>query len=554
MSMFCFQCEEAAKNYGCTIKGVCGKKPEVANLHYLSLFVLKGISYWTLKVQEANLEISEANHFMAKTLFATITNANFDDEWFLSNINDGLVLRDKLRTQIENLGNKILNKDLPEVAYWREDISKGNIVSLTKKGLSENPLKIKDEDIRSLTELIIYGLKGISAYVDHALLLGYESDEIWEFMHSTLVALLNSENTVNSLFTLSLKTGEFGVKVMALLDKANTTTFGHPEITNVFLGVKPGPAILVSGHDLLDLHELLQQTEGKGINIYTHGEMLPANAYPELKKYKHLIGNYGGSWWQQKNEFEKFNGPILMTTNCIVTPKKTYQERIYVTGNAGFPGLKRINNREKGKQKDFSEIIEQALKLEGPEELEQGTIPIGFAHNTVLSVADKVVEAIKSGAIKRFVVMGGCDARKKEREYFTEVAKKLPKDTIILTAGCAKYRYNKLDLGDIEGIPRILDAGQCNDSYSLVVIALKLAEVFEKESINELPISFDLGWYEQKAVLVLLALLHLGVKNIRIGPTLPAFFSKNVVGILNEKLNLNLITTPDEDIAAMLSE
>jgi hydroxylamine reductase len=550
--MFCYQCQETLKNQGCTARGICGKDDQVANLQNLLLDIVKGISFWTTTIRSKNIktDLKSVNEFVAKALFSTITNANFDADWFLEKIKMAIEVRknvEKIATATDNI------KIVPAAAKWESNISKENIAELVAKGKQVGILSTENEDIRSLTELLMYGIKGIAAYGEHAFNLGYHDESVWAYIQKALATMLDPNRSAETLLQLIDECGANGVKIMALLDKANTETYGHPEPTAVNLGVKPGPGILISGHDLLDLYELLQQTAGKGINIYTHGEMLPANAYPKLKAFPHLVGNYGGSWWHQTKEFETFNGPILLTTNCLVPPLKSYIDRVYVTGNVGFPGVKYIPEREPGKQKDFSGIIAHALKTQTPKELEQGSITIGFAHNTVLGVADKVVNAIKNGLIKRFVVMGGCDGRFKEREYFTKVAEQLPKDTIILTAGCAKYRYNKLPLGDIGGIPRVLDAGQCNDSYSLAAIALKLAEVFGKETINDLPISFDLGWYEQKAVLVLLVLLHLGVKKIRLGPTIPAFLSPNIAAALIQKYDLKLISTPEEDISAMLA-
>ena len=557
MNMFCAQCQEAAGGKGCTVNGVCGIKADVANLQDLLIFNVKGLAYWQMKAREFNLEQAEISHYITKILFATITNANFDKLWALERLSEGLKLKETIKSLFLEAFTKKYTKrfseDIPEAATWNENADLENLDDLAAKGFAVNQNSIANEDIRALVSLILYGLKGIAAYADHALPLGFEDGEIWKFIESALATMLRTDLSADELIKLVDDTGAFGVKVMALLDEANTTTYGHPEPTDVNLGVGTNPAILITGHDLLDLYELLQQTENQGIDIYTHGEMLPANAYPGLKKFKHLVGNYGGSWWHQTTEFESFNGPILFTTNCLIPPKKSYEERVFVTGNVAYPGTKRIAERENGKPKDFSAVIEMAKKLKSPNELETGTIPIGFARNTVLSVADKVVDAVKSGAIKRFVVMAGCDGRMKSRNYYTQVAEKLPKETIILTAGCAKYRYNKLDLGDIGGIPRVLDAGQCNDSYSLAVIALKLKEVFEMESINDLPLSFDIAWYEQKAVIVLLALLHLGIKNIRLGPTLPAFLSPNVAKIIIETFGLKGITTPETDVESMMA-
>lgn len=557
MEMFCYQCQETMKNTGCTRRGMCGKTSEVARLQDLLVWLCKGIAYWGTRYRK-NTEIpdEETELFIAQSLFATITNANFDDIRFISLIKEAINRRDKLQEQVRLICSKKhggrCDKVHPDHATWlpENDEKETLIIKANTIGIMDNPSL--NEDVRSLRELIIYGLKGIAAYTDHAYMLGTKDESILAFIQETLDATTHDELSIEELIKLVQKTGEYGVKAMALLDNANTTRYGHPEITLVNIGVKPGPGILVSGHDLLDLEELLQQTEGTGINIYTHGEMLPTNAYPGLKKYTHLVGNYGGSWWHQDTEFDSFNGPILMTTNCIIPLKEGYKHRIYTTGMAGYPGVPHIPERVNGKQKDFSAIIEQAKTCEPPIELETGTLPIGFAHNTVISMADKVIEAVKSGAIKRFVVMGGCDGRHKERQYFTDLALALPNDTVILTAGCAKYRYNKLDLGDIGGIPRVLDAGQCNDSYSLVLIAMALAEAFGV-GINELPLSFDIGWYEQKAVIVLLALLSLGVKNIRLGPTLPAFLSPNVANIIINAYDLKAIGDVQADVDLMMA-
>ena len=551
-AMFCFQCQETARNKGCTVRGVCGKTSDVANLQYALLHAVKGLAYWLVRARKHDLQHQEMDHFIAKMLFSTITNANFDPDWFLDRINRAARQIQTVRAAVENKEQS--SDDLPTAAIFSGKFEAKDIPFLVKTGKEHNPLSHEGDDIRSLKEMLMYGLKGLSAYADHALVLGYEDDAIWAFLEKALASELDRSLKIDELLELIDECGAVGVTTMALLDKANTETFGIPEPTKVDIGVKPGPGILVSGHDLLDLYELLEQTKGKGINIYTHGEMLPAHAYPKLKQYDHLVANYGGSWWKQKNEFEKFNGPILLTTNCLVPPKNSYLDRLHVTGNVGWPGAKYIPNSEVGGNKDFSELIDQALQLPAPEELESGSVMTGFSHNAVLGAADKVIEAVKSGAIKRFVVMAGCDGRMKSREYFTEVAKKLPDDTIILTAGCAKYRYNKLDLGMIGDFPRVLDAGQCNDSYSLAVIALKLVEAFGVDSLNDLPLSFDIGWYEQKAVLVLLVLLHLGVKNIHLGPTLPGFLSPGVAKVIIDKWNLQLTTDPSTDIETMMNE
>jgi len=547
MSMFCFQCQETAKNQGCTVRGVCGKPADVANLQDLLIWLLKGISFYGVRARELGISDPEADLFVAQALFATITNANFDPERFVALAKRALELRDRLGQAVDT------SEPLPDMATWFPET--GDLEELIQKGATVGVMADPDlnEDVRSLRELLTYGLKGLAAYTDHAYVLEHYNETLLAFLQEALLATTDAGASVDGLVGLVLKCGEMGVQAMALLDQANTSTYGNPEPTQVNIGVKEGPAILISGHDLRDLDELLQQTEGTGINVYTHGEMLPANAYPAFKKYPHFVGNYGGSWWHQQTEFEKFGGAILMTTNCIIKPRESYQDRIFTTGMAGWPGVQHIPDRANGGQKDFGPVIATALKSGSPQELEHGTIPIGFAHGAVLSVADKVVEAVESGAIKRFVVMAGCDGRHKTRQYYTEMAESLPHDTVILTAGCAKYRYNKLDLGDIGGIPRILDAGQCNDSYSLVVIAQKLAQAFGLDDINDLPISYDIAWYEQKAVIVLLALLSLGVKNIRLGPTLPAFISPNVLKVLVENFDIKPITTVEQDLAAILA-
>ncbi len=554
MSMFCFQCQETAQNVGCRIRGVCGKTEDVANLQDLLIDILKGISIYSQKSKGLGIENDNSiDRFILEGLFATITNSNFDAERFEGLIVEALEIRDQVKSSFEEAYkeeyNEDFNEELPEEANWYSE----DIKEFYEKGTEVGVLTTEDQDIRSLRELLIYGIKGIAAYADHAFVLEHEDQEISSFVEKGLAATTDDSLSVDDLVGLVLECGDIAVKTMALLDEANTGTYGHPEPTDVNIGVRDNPAILISGHDLKDLEELLRQTEGKGVDIYTHGEMLPANAYPTFKKYDHFVGNYGNSWWKQKEEFEKFNGPVLMTTNCIVPPKDTYIDRVYTTGMAGYPGMNHIEDRQNGKEKDYSTIIEHALDCDSPEELEKGTIPGGFAHNAVVNLADKVVEAVKSGAIKRFVVMGGCDGRFKDRNYFTEVAEQLPEDTVILTAGCAKYRYNKLDLGDINGIPRVLDAGQCNDSYSLVVIAQKLAEAFEIDDINQLPISYDIAWYEQKAVAVLLALLSLDIKGIRLGPTLPAFVSPNVLSVLVEKFDIKPTGEVEEDVAAIVA-
>lgn len=541
MSMFCFQCQEALKNEGCGVSGVCGKKPDTSNLMDLLVFNLKGLALLEELAQANRPANAKVGLFIAESLFITITNANFDNVRITNQILEALRLKRDLRAELGAI-------ELPEAATWE-----GSPESFEAKAEQVGVLSEANEDLRSLKELVVYGLKGIAAYADHAAMLGYESEEVYAFLSKGLAAT-TKELGADELVALAMETGKVAVTGMALLDQANTETYGHPEVTEVKLGVGTRPGILVSGHDLADIAELLEQTEGTGIDVYTHSEMLPAHYYPKLKKYSHLVANYGGAWWQQDKEFESFNGPILMTTNCIVPVRTSYEDRIFTTGMAGYPGVPHIADRVKGGQKDFSAIIERAKSCAAPVELETGSITGGFAHNQVMAVAGQVVEAVKSGAIKRFVVMAGCDGRHKERDYFTEVAKQLPQDAVILTAGCAKYRYNKLELGTIGGIPRVLDAGQCNDSYSLAVIALKLKEAFGLEDINELPLSFDLGWYEQKAVAVLLALLHLGVKGIRVGPTLPAFLSPNVAKVLVETFNLKVITTPEGDMADIMGQ
>jgi len=554
MSMFCFQCQETAQNVGCRIRGVCGKTEDVANLQDLLIDILKGISVYSQRSNELGVENdNRVDRFILDGLFATITNGNFDAKRFENLITEALEIRDELKSTFEeaykNEYNKEFNEELPEEANWYSE----DIKQFYEKGTEVGVLTTEDQDIRSLRELLIYGIKGIAAYADHAFVLEHKDQEISSFVKKGLAATTDDSLSVDDLVGLVLECGDIAVKTMALLDEANTGTYGHPEPTDVNIGVRDNPAILISGHDLKDLEELLRQTDGKGVDIYTHGEMLPANAYPAFKKYDHFVGNYGNSWWKQKEEFEKFNGPVLMTTNCIVPPRDSYIDRVYTTGMAGYPGMKHIENRVEGREKDFSKIIEHALKCDSPDELETGTIPGGFAHNAVVNIADKVVDAVKSGDIKRFVVMGGCDGRFKDRNYFTEVAEQLPEDTVILTAGCAKYRYNKLELGDINGIPRVLDAGQCNDSYSLVVIAQKLADAFGIDDINQLPISYDIAWYEQKAVAVLLALLSLDIKGIRLGPTLPAFVSPNVLSVLVDKFDIKPTGEVEEDVAAIVA-
>jgi len=551
--MFCFQCQETAKNQGCTVKGVCGKPGDTAELQDLLIFNLKGIAVYGKKLKEFGVQDNDTALFVGKALFTTITNANFDNESLICFVKESLerkkAMQAKFQSAYKSKNGQDFNGSLPDAATWFTD----STADFAEKAKSVGVLATENEDVRSLRELLILGLKGIAAYAEHAAVLGYEDDGVYDFFMEALNST-TEDLSVDEMVGLVLKAGEVSVNTMALLDKANTTTYGNPEITEVNLGVRNNPGILISGHDLKDMEELLKQTEGTGVDVYTHGEMLPCHYYPELKKYDHLVGNYGGSWWHQNQEFQSFNGPILMTTNCIVPVKEdnTYLDRLFTTGVVGFVDANHIPERAAGGKKDFSAIIAKAKQCASPTEIETGKIVGGFAHNQVLALADKVVAAVKSGAIKRFVVMAGCDGRQKGRAYFTEVAENLPKDTIILTAGCAKYRYNKLNLGDIGGIPRVLDAGQCNDSYSLAVIALKLKEVFELDDINDLPISFDIGWYEQKAVAVLLALLFLGVKGIRLGPTLPAFLSPTVVNVLVENFNIKPIGTVEDDIAAMM--
>lgn len=546
--MFCFQCQEAAKGIGCTIKGVCGKTSDVANLQDTLLFVLKGISWYNEKLRVQKLNPAKVDKFVFDGLFSTITNANFDKESFSKRIIKALQLRSELHSRCL-AANIRLPKNHPDFAAW-----KGSTVEeFENKAKEVGILSTENEDIRSLRELVIYGVKGLAAYAEHAWNLGKSNDDIFAFMQRALVAT-TEDLAVDELVTLTLETGKYGVEVMALLDAANTETYGNPEATKVNIGVRNNPAILISGHDLKDMEDLLQQTEGTGVDVYTHSEMLPAHYYPVFKKYDHLVGNYGNAWWKQTEEFERFNGPILFTTNCIVPPKSNagYTERIYTTGASGLEGAIHIADRIDGKMKDFSEIIEHAKRCAAPEQIESGEITGGFAHAQVFALADKIVDAVKSGAIRKFFVMAGCDGRMKSRGYYTQFADQLPADTVILTAGCAKYRYNKLPLGDIGGIPRVIDAGQCNDSYSLAVIALKLKEVFELNDINDLPIAYNIAWYEQKAVIVLLALLSLGVKNIHLGPTLPAFLSPNVANVLMENFGIGGITEVEQDLEMFL--
>ncbi|MGI6752295.1 MAG: hydroxylamine reductase [Anaerovoracaceae bacterium] len=537
MGMFCYQCQETAKGTGCTVTGVCGKKEDVSNLQDLLIYAVKGVADVVRKGNIKVEDLGEINGQVLSSLFMTITNANFDDEAIEAQIKKMIDYRESLKKD-KNIDG------LHDAATFAVDGSAAMAEKAAKVGI----LETENEDIRSLREMITYGLKGMAAYAEHALNIGKENPEIYAFIYEALAATLDDSLSADDLIALTLKTGEHGVKVMALLDEANTSKYGNPEITSVNIGVRKNPAILISGHDLTDLEQLLEQTKGTGVDVYTHSEMLPAHYYPAFKKYDNFVGNYGNAWWKQVEEFESFNGPILFTTNCIVPPRsEDIRKRIYTTGSAGFPQCKHIEADEKGK-KDFSEIIAHAKTLPAPKEIETGTLVGGFAHNQVLALADKVVSAVKDGAIKKFFVMAGCDGRMKSRAYYTEFAEKLPKDTVILTAGCAKYRYNKLNLGDIGGIPRVLDAGQCNDSYSLAVIALKLKEVFGLDDINDLPIAYNIAWYEQKAVIVLLALLYLGVKNIHLGPTLPGFLSPNVAKVLVEKFGIAGIGTVEDDI------
>ena len=536
-TMFCYQCQETAGCSGCTQSGVCGKKPDVAAMQDLLVYVTKGLAAVTTQLRAEGKQIApEVNHRVTKNLFITITNANFDKQAIVDEIADTLAEKQRL------LGQVSASDGLPEAARWNEGRER-----FGEKAAQVGVPEEGDEDVRSLRELITYGLKGLSAYSKHANALGQEDEETDAFLQRALAATLDDSRTVDELVALTMETGKYGVNAMALLDQANTQAYGNPQISKVNLGVRGNPGILVSGHDLRDLEMLLEQTKGTGVDVYTHSEMLPAHYYPAFQKYPNFVGNYGNAWWQQAAEFEAFHGPILMTTNCIVPPRESYRERMYTTGAAGYPGCPHIPG-EVGEQKDFSEIIQRAKSCQPPQELEQGEIVGGFAHAQVLALADQVVEAVRSGAIRKFVVMAGCDGRAKSREYYTEFAKALPKDTVILTAGCAKYRYNKLDLGDIGGIPRVLDAGQCNDSYSLAVIALKLKEVFGLDDVNSLPIVYNIAWYEQKAVIVLLSLLYLGVKNIHLGPTLPAFLSPNVAKLLVDTFGIAGIGTVEDDM------
>jgi hydroxylamine reductase len=541
-NMFCFQCQEAAKGTGCTLKGVCGKDPEIAKLQDLLMYMLKGVSTYMENIPADAKGREKLDYYVIHAMFTTITNANFDRAIFKRLIKEAADNREMAKKLAEKHG--VTPAILHDCATWEPADEKALITKATLVGI----LSTENKDIRSLRELVIYGLKGLAAYAQHAWVLGHKDAEINQFIHQSLVSTTR-DLSIEELTGLVLKTGSFGVKTMAMLDKANTSAYGNPEITKVNIGVRNNPGILISGHDLKDMEMLLKQTEGTGVDVYTHSEMLPANYYPAFKKYEHFVGNYGNAWWKQDKEFASFNGPVLMTTNCITPPKESYIDRVYTTGAAGFDGVKHIADEG---EKDFSAIIEHAKKCDAPVEIEKGEIVGGFAHHQVMQLADKVVDAVKSGKIKKFVVMAGCDGRMKSREYYTNFADQLPKDNVILTAGCAKYRYNKLELGDIGGIPRLLDAGQCNDSYSLAIIALKLKEVFGLEDVNELPIVYNIAWYEQKAVIVLLALLSLGVKNIHLGPTLPAFLSPNVANVLAENFGIAGISTVKEDMETMI--
>lgn len=550
MSMFCFQCQEAAKGTGCTLAGVCGKKEDVANLQDLLIHVLKGISLYTVKARAAGYVDHATDRFVIGSLFTTITNANFDKEVFYQRVSRALEIREKVKNYCISSGI-----DVSEIRHDSALWTPSDRLDMDTKSLTVGVLSYENEDIRSLVHLLLFGVKGMAAYAEHAMNLGHEKEEISAFIGHALAISTRNDLTADYLVSQVMECGKFGVDVMALLDAANTSRYGNPEITSVDIGVRGNPGILISGHDLRDLEDLLEQTEGTGVDVYTHSEMLPAHYYPFFKKFKSFAGNYGNAWWKQREEFETFNGPVLFTTNCLVPPptNASYRDKVYTTGAAGFSGFKHIPDRVNGGRKDFSEIISQAKTCPPPVAIEQGEIVGGFAHAQVIALADKVVDAVKSGAIRKFIVMAGCDGRMKDRDYYTQFASKLPGDTVILTAGCAKYRYNKLPLGDINGIPRVLDAGQCNDSYSLAVIALKLKEVFGLADINQLPIVYNIAWYEQKAVIVLLALLYLGVKNIHLGPTLPAFLSPNVAKVLVETFGISGITNPDEDIKKLLN-
>ncbi len=547
--MFCYQCQESAKGTGCTVRGVCGKTDTVADLQDLLMFVLRGIAWYKDQPADQHISVPGLDRFFTESIFSTITNANFDKGVFEKSITQALHYRNALRKEIETYSSGILPSHKPDAATWQP----ASPAEYARKAQTVGVLSTEDEDIRSLRELVVYGVKGMAAYYEHADNLGYHDPDVAAFMYHALSSTLDDSLSVDDLVALVLETGRLGVSAMALLDTANTSTYGNPEITTVSIEAGDRPGILISGHDLKDLEELLEQTAGTGIDVYTHGEMLPAHYYPAFKKYDNLRGNYGGSWWKQTTEFESFKGPILFTTNCIVPPKESYKHRVYTTGASGFEGCIHIPDRPAGGHKDFSKIIENARECDPPENIEHGSIIGGFAHEQVFKLADAVVDAVKTGAIKRFFVMAGCDGRMKSREYYTEFAREIPDDTVILTAGCAKFRYNKLNLGDIGGIPRVLDAGQCNDSYSLALIALKLKEVFELSDVNELPISYNIAWYEQKAVIVLLALLYLGVKDIHLGPTLPAFLSPNVATVLIEQFGIAGIGDVKDDIELFMN-
>jgi len=538
VSMFCYQCQETLGNKGCTVNGICGKKGDTATLQDLLIYTVKGIS---VVAEKAGSVDRETGHYVTKALFTTITNVNFDNDSLIDIIRQGLTLRDRIKERFGITGN------LHDSAVWNAETKD----DFLKKAETVGVLSTENEDVRSLRELLTYGLKGVAAYAEHASVLGVEDQSVFDYIIEGM-ASTTKDLSVDEMVGKVMKAGEIAVTAMSILDKANTETYGNPEITEVNIGVRNNPGILISGHDLKDMEELLKQTEGSGVDVYTHGEMLPANYYPAFKKYDHFVGNYGNSWWLQDKEFASFNGPVVMTTNCLVPPKESYKDRVFTTGNVSFPGVKHIDDREENSEKDFSGVIAMAKTLPAPTEIETGKIVGGFAHEQVFALADKVVDAVKSGAIRKFVVMAGCDGRQKGRSYYTDFAEALPEDTVILTAGCAKYRYNKLNLGDIGGIPRVLDAGQCNDSYSLALIALKLKEVFNLEDINELPIVYNIAWYEQKAVTVLLALLYLGVKNIHLGPTLPAFLSPAVVNVLVENFSIGGITNVEDDIKTMI--
>lgn len=547
MSMFCYQCEETTNGVACTVKGLCGKTEDVARLQDLLIYTLKGIATYATQAREINIVRADVDEFIMAALFSTITNANFDCGFFATRIQEGLRLREELRQAILCAGGTMPDNE-KDAATWTASPE-----DFERKAVLVGVLASEDEDVRSLRELLCYGVKGIAAYAEHAYTLEYKEEDIFAFIEKALAATLDDSLTASDLVALVLEAGKFGVDVMALLDRANTTSFGNPELTTVNIGVRSNPAILISGHDLKDLEELLIQTQGTGVDVYTHGEMLPAHYYPAFKKYDNFVGNYGNAWHRQNTEFNSFNGVIFLTTNCLVPPKDSYKDRLYTTGVVGFEGVKHVADRADGNAKDFSELIEHAKKLPAPTEIETAELTGGFAHHQVIALADKVVDAVKTGAIRRFFVMAGCDGRNKERNYYGDFAQALPKDTVILTAGCAKYRYNKLSLGEIGGIPRVLDAGQCNDSYSLVMIALKLKEVFGLEDINQLPISYNIAWYEQKAVIVLLALLYLGVKDIHLGPTLPGFLSPNVVKVLVDNFGIAGIGDVEDDVRMFMA-